>query len=418
MNILDYAAYSCEGTDWTRAFERAIVDLKRQGGGTLHVPAGLYPTGAIQLYDDMTLDVEAGAELRFHKEAKAYPLVEMEYEGKKCLMHMPCVFAVGAKRITVTGRGTLNGQGDYWWPRVFDHTLEHPRPHLVAFYRCEDVVLENLHLINSAVWTVHPLRCKHVVIRGLYIKNPYESPNTDGIDPDSCKDVRISDCTIDVGDDCIAIKSGIETTQDKESSERIIITGCHFLRGHGGVVLGSEMSGGIKNVVVSSCMFYSTDRGVRLKTRRGRGGTVECIQMNNLVMENVVSPFVFNMYYYVGREEHMRFVWDKAALPVNNGTPCLKDISISGVRASGCTSCAGFFYGLPEMPIDGLTLSNVVIEMGDGYIEDPGMMNDCPKLVKAGFFMRNVKRFASHGVKVMNTMGKMLDADESVKTEI
>ena len=114
----------------------------------------------------------------------------------------------------------------------------------------------------------------------------------------------------------------------------------------------------------------------------------------------------------------MRFVWDKAALLVSNGTPCLKDISISGVRASGCTSCAGFFYGLPEMPIDGLTLSNVVIEMGDGYIEDPGMMNDCPKLVKAGFFMRNVKRFTSHGVKVMNAMGKTLDADESVKAEI
>ncbi|MBQ3669716.1 MAG: glycoside hydrolase family 28 protein [Clostridia bacterium] len=417
MNILDYAAYSCGGSDWTHAFEKAIFDLRRQGGGTLHVPAGLYPTGPVRLYDDMALDVEAGAELRFHRDENAYPLVEMEYEGKKCMMHMPCVFAVDAKRVTLTGRGTLNGQGDHWWPRVFDHSLEHPRPHLVAFYRCEDVVLENLRLINSAVWTVHPLRCKNVVIRGLYIKNPYESPNTDGIDPDSCTDVRISDCTIDVGDDCIAIKSGTETTPEKEACERIIITGCHFLRGHGGVVLGSEMSGGIKNVVVSSCVFYGTDRGVRLKTRRGRGGTVECVQMSDLVMENVVSPFVFNMYYYVGRDERMRHVWDKNALPVDGGTPRLKDVSISGVRARGCTSCAGFFYGLPEMPIDGVTLSDVVIEMGDGYIEDPGMMNDCPRLVKAGFFMRNVKRFTLNRVKVLNAVGETLDADESAQAE-
>ena len=142
---------------------------------------------------------------------------------------------------------------------------------------CERVLMDGFKVTNSPAWTIHPLRCENVTISGLTVINPADSPNTDGIDPDGCQDVRISDCTIDVGDDCIAVKSGTEKTPDRQPSERIIITNCHFLHGHGGVVLGSEMSGGVRNVVVSSCVFSGTDRGVRLKTRRGRGGA-ECGQ--------------------------------------------------------------------------------------------------------------------------------------------
>jgi len=262
---------------------------------------------------------------------------------------------------------------------------------------------------------VHPVRCRNVVCRGLNICNPYHSPNTDGIDPDGCQDVRISDCTIDVGDDCIAIKSGTEKTPDAQPSERIIITNCHFLRGHGGVVLGSEMSGGVRNVVVSSCVFSETDRGIRLKTRRGRGGTVEGIQLNNLVMEKVVCPFVFNMYYggRVAKPEE-KYYWDKAPLPVDEHTPRLRDVSIFGVRARGVTGSAGFFYGLPEMPVEDVSIRDVIVEMGDGYVEESAQMANSPDLVKAGFYLRNANNVELKDVRVIHAVTDTLLLDDSV----
>ena len=418
MNIRDYAAYSHAGQDWTEAFIRAIDDLKAQGGGVLTVPAGVYPTGSIRLYDNMTLNVESGARIAFLQDEKAFPLVLGEYQGDEMMVHRSCIYARDAKNIVVTGYGTLDGQGEYWWNKVFAGDLPHPRPHLVCFHRCEHVVLETLTLINSPVWTVHPLRCRHVTVRGLYIKNPYESPNTDGVDPDGCQDVRISDCTIDVGDDCIAIKSGTEKTPATDCSERIIITNCHFVHGHGGVVLGSEMSGGVRNVVVSSCVFSGTDRGVRLKTRRGRGGVVEGIQLTNLVMENVICPFVFNMYYggRVAKPEE-KFYWDKEPRPVDEHTPALRDVFISGVRARGCTAAAGFFYGLPEMPVEGITLKDVVVEMGDGYVEEAGQMANAPDLRRAGFYLRNAVNVDLRGVKVKGVEGDWLLTDDSVQLE-
>ncbi|MBQ7138890.1 MAG: glycoside hydrolase family 28 protein [Clostridia bacterium] len=415
MNIRDYQQFSYGGADWSEAFRQAISDLRAQGGGVLNVPAGVYPTGSIRLYDNMTLNVEAGARIAFLQDDKAYPLIIGEYQGDVGLVHQSCLYAQDAKHITVTGYGTLDGQGEYWWEKANHNDLPYPRPHLICFHRCEHVVLENVSLINSPVWTVHPLRCRNVVCRGLNICNPYHSPNTDGIDPDGCQDVRISDCTIDVGDDCIAIKSGTEKTPDAQPSERIIITNCHFLRGHGGVVLGSEMSGGVRNVVVSSCVFSETDRGIRLKTRRGRGGTVEGIQLNNLVMEKVVCPFVFNMYYggRVAKPEE-KYYWDKAPLPVDEHTPRLRDVSISGVRARGVTGSAGFFYGLPEMPVEDVSIRDVIVEMGDGYVEESAQMANSPDLVKAGFYLRNANNVELKDVRVIHAVTDTLLLDDSV----
>ncbi|MBQ7850532.1 MAG: glycoside hydrolase family 28 protein [Clostridia bacterium] len=418
ISIRDYAVYSHEGTDWTEAFIRAIEDLKPRGG-VLTVPAGEYPTGSIRLYDNMTLCVESGAVLRFHQDAKAFPLIELEFEGNAGLMHQACVYAEGAKNVVVTGGGTLDGQGDYWWQQIREkRRTEYPRPYLVCFADCEHVVLENVTLLNSPAWTVHPLRCRNVTVRGLNIKNPVDSPNTDGVNPDACQDVRILDCTIDVGDDCIAIKSGTENTPNRRPCERIIIANCHFLHGHGGVVLGSEMSGDVRNVVVSSCVFYETDRGIRLKTRRGRGGTVEGIQLSNLVMEKVMCPFVFNMYYSCGTDMSMRHVWEKTPYPVTEGTPCLRDVSISGVRARECTACAGFFYGLAEMPVEGVSMQDVVVEMAEnGRPGRPAMMSGLNDMQGAGFFLRNAVGVDLRGVKVRGVKGDWLDIDGSVRLE-
>lgn len=416
MNICDYASFSHHGQDWTDAFCMAIDALRRQGGGVLTVPAGDYPTGSIRLYDNMTLDIQSGATLRFHQTASAFPLIDLEFEGRAVSMHQACIFAQHAKNIAITGFGTIDGQGSFWWKQVYDHTLTTPRPYLVCFADCEHVIIENVTLTNSPAWTVHPLRCQHVTLRGLMIRNPYHGPNTDGIDPDACTDVRILDCTIDVGDDCIAIKSGTEETPNAQPCERIIIEGCHFVHGHGGVVLGSEMSGNIRNVVVGNCVFYQTDRGIRLKTRRGRGGIVEGLQAFNLVMEKVMCPFVFNMYYGCGNPDEERIhVSDKNPQPVSQATPVLRDVVISGVRARQCGACAGFFYGLPEMPVDGVTLTDVVVEMAsDAQPDTPAMMKDAPVMQGAGFFLRNARNVDLRGVRVINTQGETFDMDSSV----
>lgn len=413
MNILDFSHLSHEGTDWTAAFSAAIDVLRVQGGGVLTVPAGDYPTGSIRLYSNMTLEIQSGATLRFLQNTAAFPTIELEFEGLAGLVYQPCIFAENAENVVITGYGTIDGQGDYWWRQHLEGMLAHPRPYLVCFSQCRHIVLENVTLINSPVWTVHPLRCQNVVVRGVNIKNPADSPNTDGINPDGCQDVRIHDCTIDVGDDCIAIKSGTEDTPNPQPSERILITNCHFLHGHGGIVLGSEMSGGIRNVAVSSCVFYETDRGVRLKTRRGRGGTVEGLQLTNLIMENVMCPFVFNMYYFCGKDGKTPYVRDKLPQPVTNSTPHLRDVSISGVRARSCTACAGFFYGLPESPVEGVVLRDVIVEMAaDGPADTPAMMEDCPVMQSAGFYLRNVKNVNLHDVQVRGIVGTEIDGDD------
>ena len=415
MNIRDYTELSHDRTNWTEAFAAAITDLRWQGGGVLTVPPGDYPTAPIRLCGHMTLEIQSGATIRFLRDESAYPMIPLEFEGIPKDLPQPCIYAEDEESIVITGGGTIDGQGGYWWRFIREGDKLHPRPYLVCFNRCRHITIENVTLTNSPCWTLHPLRCQNVVIRGLRINNPSDSPNTDGIDPDACQDVRIHDCTIDVGDDCIAIKSGTEDTPDRMRCERIIISNCHFLHGHGGVVLGSEMSGGIRDVLVSNCIFYETDRGIRLKTRRGRGGAVEGLRLTNLTMDRVMCPFVFNMYYFCGARGKEKRVWDKTPYPVDETTPALRDVAISGVTARNCTACAGFFYGLSEMPVERVTMSDVLVEMTeDGQPDRPAMMDGCPEMKGAGFFLRNARDVDLRGVKVVNLRGEMLDVDESV----
>lgn len=416
MDILDFASYSNGGSDWTLAFEKAICELEKAGGGVLRVPAGEYPTGSVELKSNMTLEVEEGATLRFLSGFEYYPLTELEFEGIPGPAYRPCVFARGAENVKLTGRGTLDGQGSFWWKHHLEKTLPHPRPYLICFTDCRNVTVEQLTLTNSPCWTVHPLKCSDTVIRDLLIRNPAVSPNTDGIDPDSCTGVLIENCVIDVGDDCIAIKAGTEDTPVKVPCRDIVIRGCEFRHGHGGVVMGSEMSGGVRDVFVENCRFSYTDRGVRLKTRRGRGGTVENIRLSHLRMDHVMCPFVFNMYYFCGKDGKLRRVWDKAAYPVDETTPALKNVVIEDVRAEECTACAAFFWGLTENPVNGITFRDITVTMAaDAEEGTPAMMNDCPRLRAAGLFLRCAENVRFENVQVENVEGPLWNTDDSVK---
>ena len=413
MKLKDFAHYATDGL-WTEAFNTAVRALAEQGGGTLTVSAGRYQTGPFQLDSNITLHLDAGSELVFTDDETQFPLVDTEFEGIPAKAYMPCIYALNAHHVRLEGAGVIYGNGPRWWRMHRQGALMHPRPYLVCFQNCKDVSMEGVTLANSPCWTIHPLYCEHVDISHITIRNPADSPNTDGINPNGSANVRIADCLIDVGDDCIAIKAGTEDTPQKRPCENVIITGCHMLHGHGGVVIGSEMSGGVRNVLVTNCVFHGTDRGIRLKTRRGRGGSAENLNFSQILMEDVACPFVFNMYYFCGKGGKLPQVADKAPQPVTDGTPVLSDISISDITVRGATACAGFLYGLPESPVTRVRIKDCTVVMAPGKPGLPAMMDGLEPMDAAGLYLRHGADIELSGLRIVGHNGEKIDADASV----
>lgn len=420
INIHQFKDASCGGADWTEAFKQAFAYAASLGGGTIFVPAGTYPTHSIELCSHTTLYVDAGATISFLDDIENYELINTEFEGIPSKAYKPLVHADHAENIAIVGQGTLNGNGQRWWSELRAHKLQYVRPYLINFQYCKNIKLEDVTLTMSPSWTVHPLYCDNMLIRGITIKNPADSPNTDGIDPDGTRNLRILDSTIDVGDDCIVIKSGTEDTPDKHPSENITITGCTMLHGHGGVVIGSEMSGGVRNVAISNCVFYETDRGVRIKTRRKRGGVVEDVVISNIIMDRVLCPFVFNMYYFCGKNGSMKHVWDKNPYPVDEGTPTIRNIQINNIIAKNITAAAGFIYGLAEQPVENIQFTNCTVSMdpNGSPAEAPAMMADVDIMKEAGFFVRNASGIVFNNVILKGVKGTIYDLDSSADVTI
>lgn len=377
----------------TKLINATIDKLSAKGGGTLYFPSGVYLTGPVRLKSNITIDLEAGAVLRFSDRFEHYlPFVEMRYEGVVMKSFSPLLYAADAENITITGRGTLDGQGQKWWDEFFrvlidlqkngvqdvnpyqplwdrvndvkalyaetnedyKSTLQRRffRPPFFQTLRCKDITIEGVKFINSPFWTINPNFSENITIHGITINNP-DSPNTDGINPESCKNVRISDCYITVGDDCITIKSGRDAQGRRYNvpCENISITNCTMLAGHGGVVIGSEMSGSVRNITISNCVFDGTDRGIRLKSTRGRGGVVENIRISNIVMRDIQrEAIIFDLKYSKMPEE-----------PVSERTPVFRNIHLSDVSAVD-VHIPVFIRGLEEAPISDISLTNVQIQ--------------------------------------------------------
>jgi hypothetical protein len=303
------------------------------------------------------------------------------------------VHARGARGIGVVGKGLVDGRGQEWWRLHRSGGLDRPRPRLIAIEDCEDVVLRDFRAKDSPSWTVNPVRSRNVDIVGLSIVNPPDSPNTDGIDPDSCSGIRISDCFISVGDDCIAIKSGTEGEAPgmRAPCEDVTVSGCVLERGHGAIVLGSEMSGGIRNVVVKDCVFRGTDRGIRMKSRRGRGGAVEGFRASGIAMRDVPCPFTINLRYHCGARG-VPEVADLGPRPFGEGTPVFRDLAFESIRAVGATVAAAWLDGLAESPIEDVSFTDVSIELGGDSAPAPAEMSDwAPPLSRSGFCAFDVR---------------------------
>lgn len=419
-DVTKYGVYNDGETNNTKAIKAVIEIAEKNGGGIIYFPSGKYISGSIELKSNMTLYLESGALILGSENKEDYPMITKEIvEGYTREGHAAMVYAINAENIALEGRGTIDGRGYNWWP---DKKNEH-RPRMFQPILCDNVRIAGVTLKNSPMWTVHPMCCTNVTIDDITIKNPSDSPNTDGINPESCSGVHISNCTVDVGDDCLTIKSGTEDDllQKQYPCENIVVTNCTMLNGHGGVVIGSEMSGGVKNVTISNCVFNGTDRGIRIKTRRKRGGCVEDILINNIMMTNVFAPITVNGYYQCGAgvspDDMSLFSLEK--LPVTENTPVMKNIIISNVRATKATASAGYIYGIPESPVEGLRISNYSVEMieTDEEIKDkPIMAFHIKKTAGTGLyccFCKDVS-FSNVSIKVTNGPAVKIEKSEDI----
>jgi polygalacturonase len=360
FNLMDFGAVADARTPNTEAIARAIAAVAKAGGGTLDVPAGDYLTGPIVLCSRLNLHLQAGARLLFSRNFDDYRI-----EGSK---YRPLVGAKGCQDLEISGTGSFDGQGDPWW--VIERRVkaaarakglpdaEIGRPRMIVLDSCKRVRLEGVTLENSPMYHFVPTRCEDVTIDGITIKAPSDSPNTDGIDPSVSRRVLITHCLIDTGDDCIAVKAGSVGTGPDED---ILVTDCTFLHGHG-CSIGSDTNAGVRNMTVQRCTFDGTEAGVRLKSRRGRGGLVENITYTDLTMKNVGQAIVISSYYY-GLPKPFEH---DAAMPVATDTPIWRNIVIRNITATAGTKDAGLIIGLPEMPAREIALENVSIQAPKG----------------------------------------------------
>lgn len=404
-SVLDFGAVGDGKRMNTRAFLAAIESCAKAGGGMVYVPEGKYLTGAIKLQSNVNLHLSSGATILGSKDPTDYPVYPSPWpDGTRMISSL--IYGERLANITLSGRGVVDGQGRAWWLREWlarprRHVpvpsmsseerrdeiskIRYGRPRLIHLANCRNVLIEGLTLTHSAFWTVHPIFCEDITISGVTILNPVPSPNTDGIDPESCRNLHISNCHIDVGDDCIAIKAGKDAVgrQVGKPCENITITNLTTARGHGGVSIGSEMSGGVRNVSISNCVFQGTDRGIRIKTQRGRGGAVEGVTANNIVMQDVPEAFDITMFYSRGDVE--------SSEPVGDGTPRFRNFHMANISARGARS-AGQITGLREMPVSGVSFNGVWLDAARGFV------------------CQNARQIEFHNVRIDSARGPALTA--------
>lgn len=394
VSVLERGAIGDGKTDNTIAFQSALNEME-ENGGMLYVPAGEYVTGSLRLYSNTTLYLEAGAVLCASDNKELFPRIdEREVEGFVRGTRRGVLFALNAENVTVKGEGTIDGRGYNWWKYYNCGENDEKRPRTIQFINVDNVTIEGITIKNSPCWTVHPIHCNNVTIHNISIFNPYESPNTDGINPESCRNVKISDCYVDVGDDCVTIKSGLERDlfQKQFPCENITVTNCTFVHGHGGIVIGSEMSGGVRNVTVTNCIFKNTDRGIRIKTRRKRGGYVEDILVNNVIMDNVVAGITMNMYYKCGAASTETELFTYEPRPIEDSTPYIKNITISNILIKEANAAGVYLVGLPECPISGVKIINANIRVsGCDEGEDSVAIHNIKKSYGDGIYLKNVE---------------------------
>jgi len=427
LSIVDCGADPTGQLLSTAAIQQCIDSLAAQGGGTALFPAGIYYTGPIVLRSHVRLYTDYDCTVLFSPDYTLYPQFQTTFEGVDTRRCQSPISAFQAEDIAITGHGTFNGNGDHWRPLkrskvtdlqwknhlkkggvlsddekiwypdagakygatlcvdqnvpvvsddstwAFIHTFL--RPVMLHLVGCKNILLEGVCFENSPAWNLHPLMCENVVLNHLTVRNPWYSQNGDGVDIESCNRVLINECSFDVGDDAICMKSGKNEDGRRRAmpTQNVLVNRCTVYHGHGGFVVGSEMSGDVRNIQVQNCTFLGTDVGLRFKSTRGRGGVVENIHIRDIYMWAIPNEALLFDLFYGGKgageetEEEIMARMNAAAPPVDETTPAFCHIFIHDVVAKDVQS-AMLFNGLPEMPLEDVNLSNITMTCEHGAI--------------------------------------------------
>lgn len=427
---LDVRSFGAAGDglrDDTFAIQSAI-DLCPPGG-RVRVSAGVYCIRPLVLKSRLTLELCRGAVLLADPEESHYPLLPGQivdpttgqllqvssWEGNPQICQQSILSAHYAQQIHIVGQGTVDGNAvnSTWWENV--KTRPYGRPKLMFFNHCQQVFFHGILGKNAPCWHFHPFFCQDVGFYQIRVEAPKDSPNTDGTNPESCDGVRFIGVHYSVGDDAIAIKSGkmYMGMKYQTAATNHLIRNCLVEFAHGAVVLGSEMSGGVRQLSVSQCLFSHADRGLRIKTRRGRGkyAVIDNVEFSNIRMDNVMVPLVMNMYYFCDPDGHEPIVWSKEPHPVDDTTPYLGNFTFRDMECTDCEWAAGYFYGLVERPIESVTIENVRFTVKpDASAGRPAMMDYIDNTCKMGLFFRYVNRVALKNVTVTGQDGPRVDA--------
>ncbi|MDR1505170.1 MAG: glycoside hydrolase family 28 protein [Prevotella sp.] len=454
VSITDFGGVADGITLNTGAFAKAIDALSKKGGGTLLVPSGVWYTGPIVFKSNINLHLEKGALILFSADFNLYPLVNTVFEGLDTRRCQSPISGRNLENIAITGKGSINGSGEAWrplkkskvteihWKKVINsggvvkdgnywfpskgslkgleisdmnvprHDLTEAewmeikdflRPVMVSFIECKNVLLEGILFENSPSWNIHPLMCENVILDNVMVRNPGYAQNGDGLDLESCKNSIIVNSIFDVGDDAICIKSGKDEDGRRRNrpTENVLIDNCKVFQGHGGFVVGSEMSGSVRNISVSNCQFLGTDVGLRFKSCRGRGGVVENIYIRDINMFDIATEsFLFDLYY--GGKSAVESLEDGDTIPVTSTilavdetTPAFKNIYVKNLVSRNARR-AMFFNGLPEMKIENINVEDVTItsNIGAELVESKGIHFKNVKIVPAqgaALILRNVE---------------------------
>ncbi len=420
FNIVDFGAKADGETVNSNAINAAIKKCSVNGGGIVLIPQGIWVSGPLVMQNNVNLHLANGALLQFSRDLSLYPLFMSYYEGLKSPRCQNPIYGSGLENIAITGEGVIDGAGDAWrqvkrekitdrhWRKlvasggiVVENRIWYPteahyageqknrngeldyndleslkpykdffRPQMISLVGCKKVLLDGPTFQNSPAWNIHPLMCEHITVRNIKVRNPWYSQNGDGLDLESCRIGTVYDCTFDVGDDAICIKSG-KNKQGRDMgkpTELIVVKNCMVYHGHGGFVIGSEMSGGVRKMYVENCTFLGTDCGLRFKSARGRGGVVEEIYMKNIKMTDIPTDAIrFNLYYggkSVVEDEDGNIVEGKA-IPVTEETPSFRNLHFEDITCSNVERGITI-RGIPEMPVMNLTLKNISITANTG----------------------------------------------------
>ena len=434
LNVRRFGAVGDGEHDDTAAIQAAIYSCPAKG--RVLIPAGSYRIKPLLLKSHIRLEIAKGARLELERDRSLFPILPGatestdethdlylgSWEGNPLDMYAALLTGIDVEDVVIYGEGVCDGmaQESDWWvnPKVRRGAW---RGRLLFLCRCRDIAVQGVTFRNSPAWNLHPFFSENLKFLNITVNAPANSPNTDGFDPESCKHIQLAGAHFSLGDDCIALKSGKLYMGAKFATpcEDIDIAHCLMENGHGGVTVGSEVAGGAKNVRVRDCLMRHTDRGLRVKTRRGRGknGVLDGIVFDNVLMDTVGTPFVVNCLYFCDPDGHSAYVQSQEPLPVDERTPRIGRIAFRHVKATG-VSCAGYFLGLPEQPIEEVLMEDVSIACAEDAAPMQPAMADCvPRISRAGVVASDVANMILKNVTITGYEGERLQLTRVSLTE-